>query len=35
MMVVYRLQGLDGEATEERIDHLDENNNEEGDPEES
>ncbi|EFA82601.1 hypothetical protein PPL_04293 [Heterostelium album PN500] len=34
MNVVYRLQGLDGEATEEIIENLSDNTNEERDPEE-
>jgi len=34
MVVVFRLQGLDGEATEERVDHLNDAEQEEGDPEE-
>lgn len=34
MIVVYRLQGLDGEATEEIVDSLADNNEEEQDPEE-
>ncbi|GAM27937.1 hypothetical protein SAMD00019534_111130 [Acytostelium subglobosum LB1] len=34
MMVIYRLQGLDGEATEEIIENLNDTNNEERDPEE-
>jgi len=34
MVVVYRLQGLDGEATEERVDNLTDVEEEEGNPEE-
>jgi len=34
MVIIYRLQGLDGEATEERISSLNNQEEEEGDPEE-
>lgn len=33
MVVIFRLQGLDGEATEERVEHLSDGEKEEGDPE--